>query len=192
MSQANIGINGFGRIGRLVLRAALGKSDSVQVTAINDPFMSAEYMSYLFRYDSVHGNFDGAVAVEVDENGESFLIIDGHHIRVFSCKDPSMIPWRDVNVEIVAETSGAFASTDLAMKHLDGGAKKVVLSAPSKDHCTPTFVMGVNQDEYDPTTMVVISNASCTTNCLAPLAKILNDNFGIEEGLMTTIHAGNA
>lgn len=187
-----IGINGFGRIGRLVLRAALAKTDSLIVGAINDPFMNVDYMAYLFQYDSVHGRFDGEISHDRDENGESFLVINGHHIRVHAFKDPSMIPWKQSGVEFVAEASGAFTTTESAAKHLDGGATRVVLSAPSSDSVTPTFVMGVNHHSFDPTTMSVVSNASCTTNCLAPLAKVLNDNFGIEEGLMTTIHAVTA
>lgn len=185
-----IGINGFGRIGRLTLRAALMNQSQCIVAAINDPFMTSDYMSYLFRHDSVHGTFAGDVKVEVDELGSTFLMVEGCHIRVFSSKEPAMIPWRECGVEVVAETSGAFTTTEKARRHIDGGARRVVLSAPAKDTVTPTFVMGVNETEYNPQEMHVISNASCTTNCLAPLVKVINDAIGIEEGMMTTVHAG--
>jgi glyceraldehyde 3-phosphate dehydrogenase len=186
-----IGINGFGRIGRLVLRAALKCGSGVKIAAINDPFMTPEYMSYLFRFDSVHGPAGFEVRIE-NEESSTFLAIGDNKISLFSFKDPSQIPWGREGVEIVAETSGAFTTTEKANSHLLGGARKVVISAPAKDTGTPMFVMGVNEKDYDPRTMHVVSNASCTTNCLAPLAKVLDDNFGIVEGLMTTIHAVTA
>jgi glyceraldehyde 3-phosphate dehydrogenase len=181
MTEARIGINGFGRIGRLVARAALMK-ENISIVAINDPFMTVDYMVYLFKYDSVHRVFPGEV-----EERDGRLVINGHEIQVFAERDPSEIPWGEVGVEYVCECTGVFTTQEKASGHLEAGAKKVIISAPPKDD-TPMFVMGVNHEEYDPT-MSIISNASCTTNCLAPLAKIIHDNFGIEEGLMTTVHA---
>jgi len=175
-----IGINGFGRIGRLVFRAAL-KRDDVSVVALNDPFIDTEYMVYMLKYDSVHGRFDGEVYAK-----DGKLIVNGKEISVFSCMKPEEIDWAKVGAHTIAECSGAFTTIEGASAHLKGGAKKVVISAPSKD--APMFVMGVNEDKYSPD-MDIVSNASCTTNCLAPLAKVINDNFGIVEGLMTTIHA---
>jgi len=174
-----IGINGFGRIGRLVLRAALDKG--VAVTAVNDPFLDVQYMVYLFRYDSTHGRFKGTVSADAEN-----LIVNGQKIRVFTARDPAEIPWSSVGAEVVVESTGVFTTIERASTHLKGGAKRVIISAPSAD--APMFVMGVNHTEFDPS-MTVISNASCTTNCLAPLAKVINDNFGIEEALMTTVHA---
>lgn len=185
-----IGINGFGRIGRLVARGAFSSKHNICIAAINDPGMTADYMAYLFAHDSVHNRYNGTVRWEM-KDGNSYLIVDEHHIPVFSCKDPKDIPWGQLGVEMVAETSGVFTTTDKAKAHLDAGAKKVVISAPSKD-CTPMLVMGVNHENYCPATMHIVSNASCTTNCLAPLAKIVHEAFGIEEGLMTTIHAATA
>jgi len=182
--MANIGINGFGRIGRLVTRAAFDK-DTVNVVAINEPFMTVAQMQWMFSKDSVHGPFKGTVEVEGDK-----LVINGKKITVFSEKDPANIPWGSAEVWCVVESTGVFTSTSQASGHLKGGAKKVVISAPAKD-ATPTFVMGVNEDKYEKS-MNVISNASCTTNCLAPLAKVVNDNWGIVEGLMTTVHAATA
>jgi len=179
----NVGINGFGRIGRLVFRAAVERGD-VNVVAINDPFIDADYMVYMLKYDSVHGRFEQDVKAE---NGK--LIVNGKEIRVFAEKDPSCIKWGEVNVDYVVESSGVFTTLEKAEAHLKGGAKKVVISAPSKD--APMFVMGVNNKEYTKD-MNIVSNASCTTNCLAPLAKVINDNFGIVEGLMTTVHATTA
>eukprot|EP01080_Neovahlkampfia_damariscottae_P008142 gene8142-12603_t len=177
-----VGINGFGRIGRLVLRACLDKREEVQVVGANDPFLSPEYMAYLFKYDTVHGKFNGEVTYD-----ESHLIIDGTiKVKIFSEKDPANIDWASVGATYVCESTGFFTTKEGAAKHIKGGAKRVVISAPSKD--TPTFVMGVNNKDYKPD-MTVINNASCTTNCLAPLVKVINDNFGIEEGLMTTVHA---
>ncbi|RKP03108.1 hypothetical protein CXG81DRAFT_9919 [Caulochytrium protostelioides] len=179
-----IGINGFGRIGRLVLRSALESGNEVKVTAINEPFATAEYMVYLFKYDTVHGRYKGEVT-----HKDGHLIVDGQTIQVFAEKDPSNIPWGSAQADIVVESTGVFTTKDKAAAHLKGGAKKVIISAPSSD--APMFVMGVNQEKYT-ADVDVLSNASCTTNCLAPLAKVLNDNFGIVEGLMTTVHAVTA
>jgi glyceraldehyde 3-phosphate dehydrogenase len=181
MSKVQVGINGFGRIGRLVCRAAVAHPDAT-VVAVNDPFMDLDYMVYLFKYDSVHGRYPGTV-----EKGEGKLVIDGKPVAVFTEKDPAAIPWGSVNAHYVCESSGVFTTSETAGKHLGGGAKKVVISAPPKDD-TPMFVMGVNNEKYT-SNLNVVSNASCTTNCLAPLAKVVHDNFGIVEGLMTTVHA---
>ncbi len=178
-----VGVNGFGRIGRLVMRASLER-DNVDVVAINDPFIDLEYMKYMLTYDTIHGKYDADIQV-VGSN----LVINGKEIKVYNFKDPNEIPWKDAGAEYVVESSGVFTTTEKASAHFTGGAKKVVISAPSKD--AKMFVMGVNQDEYT-SDMNVVSNASCTTNCLAPLAKVINDNFGIEEGLMTTVHATTA
>jgi len=178
-----VGINGFGRIGRLVFRAALEKFPSqVQVVAINDPFIDPEYMVYLLKYDSTHGRFQGTAEVN---NGK--FTVNGKAINTYSQKDPSAISWKEAGADYVVESTGVFTTTDKAKAHLTGGAKKVIISAPSAD--APMFVVGVNLDKYDPASMPIISNASCTTNCLAPLAKVVNDKFGIVEGLMTTVHA---
>jgi len=179
---AKIGINGFGRIGRLVLRAAVEKGATV--VAVNDPFITLDYMVYMFKYDSTHGQFKG----EVKEDGK-FLYVNGNKIHVFSERDPANINWGSAGAEYVVESTGMFTTTEKALVHIKGGAKKVLISAPSAD--APMFVMGVNHHEYDPS-LQVVSNASCTTNCLAPVAKVINDNFGIIEGLMTTIHAVTA
>jgi len=181
--MVNIGVNGFGRIGRLVTRAAL-KRDDVNVMAINDPFIDLEYMVYMFKYDSTHGTFDGTVEI-----ADGKLVINGKAITVFHCRDPAEIQWGSAGADYVVESTGVFTTTEKASAHLKGGAKKVIISAPSAD--APMFVCGVNEDKYDPS-MKVVSNASCTTNCLAPLAKVINDTFGLEEGLMTTIHAYTA
>jgi len=175
-----IGINGFGRIGRLVLRVALGRKD-IEVVAVNDPFIAPDYASYMFKYDSTHGRYEG----EVKSEGDS-LVIDGHAIKVFQERDPAAIPWGKAGVEYVIESTGVFTTLEGAQKHITGGAKKVIITAPSSD--APMFVVGVNADKYTPD-LNIISNASCTTNCLAPLAKVINDVFGIEEGLMTTVHS---
>ncbi|WP_445381915.1 type I glyceraldehyde-3-phosphate dehydrogenase [Robiginitalea sp. IMCC43444] len=182
MATLKIGINGFGRIGRLVLRAT-AERDNVEVVAIND-LLDVEHLAYLLKYDSVHGRFNGTVAVE-DGN----LVVNGKTIRVTAERDPKNLKWDAVGAEIVAECTGIFTTLDMAQSHIDGGAKKVVISAPSKD--APMFVMGVNHKDVKASDTIV-SNASCTTNCLAPLAKVLDDNFGIEEGLMTTVHATTA
>ena len=178
-----VGINGFGRIGRLVFRASLTNPD-VQVVGINDPFIDLEYMQYMLKYDSVHGRFNGEIG---ERNGK--LVVNGNEIAVYGCMDPKDIPWSECGAEYVVESTGKFTTTEKASAHFAGGAKKVVISAPSAD--APMFVMGVNQDKYT-SDMNVVSNASCTTNCLAPLAKVINDNFGIIEGLMTTVHAVTA
>lgn len=182
MSNLKIGINGFGRIGRLVFRATV-KRDNVDVVAIND-LLDVEHLAYLLEYDSVHGRFDGTIEVK---NGN--LVVDGKTIRVTAERDPKNIKWDVAGADLVAECTGIFTTLEKAQYHIDGGAKKVVISAPSAD--APMFVMGVNHDKAKASDTIV-SNASCTTNCLAPLAKVLNDNFGIEEGLMTTVHATTA
>jgi glyceraldehyde 3-phosphate dehydrogenase len=178
----NVGINGFGRIGRLVLRAAATRDD-INVVAIND-LLDIDYIAYLFKYDSTHGRFNGTVEVK---NGE--LIVNGKEIRVTSERNPEDLAWDAVNADVVIEATGLFLTKETAEKHISAGAKKVVLSAPSKDD-TPMFVMGVNHNKYAGET--IVSNASCTTNCLAPIAKVLNDAFGIKDGLMTTVHATTA
>lgn len=177
-----IGINGFGRIGRLVMRAAAERND-IEVVAIND-LLDTDYIAYLLKYDSTHGLFDGEVTV--DNNN---LVVNGKTIRITSERDPAVLKWNEVDVDVVVESTGLFLTKETAAKHIEAGAKKVVMSAPSKDD-TPMFVMGVNQDSYAGET--IVSNASCTTNCLAPLAKVLNDKFGIVDGLMTTVHATTA
>jgi glyceraldehyde 3-phosphate dehydrogenase len=181
--SVKIGINGFGRIGRLVLRASLNNPNA-RVVALNDPFMDLEYMVYMFHYDSVHGRFQGTVEAK---NGK--LVINGHEIDIFTEKDPTAIPWGKVGADYVVESTGVFLTTEKAGAHIKGGAKKVIISAPSPD--APMFVMGVNEEKYT-NDLHVISNASCTTNCLAPLAKIIDEKFGIVEGLMSTIHATTA
>ncbi|MEN8770794.1 MAG: type I glyceraldehyde-3-phosphate dehydrogenase [Glaciecola sp.] len=177
-----VGINGFGRIGRLVMRAALER-DNIDVVAIND-LLDLDYIAYMFKYDSTHGRYPGSV--EVVEGG---LQIDGKFIRVTNERNPEALAWDAVDTDVVVEATGLFLTEETAQQHITAGAKKVVLSAPSKDH-TPMFVMGVNHTEY--AGQAIVSNASCTTNCLAPLAKVINDNFGIKEGLMTTVHATTA
>ncbi len=176
-----IGINGFGRIGRLVFRAGL-KNPNLEFVAINDPFMSPDYMAYMLKYDTIHGRYQGEISF--DENS---ITVDGKKILFYAEKDPANIPWRTVGAEYVVDATGIFHSKDKSQAHIDAGAKKVIFSGPSKDD-TPMFVMGVNQDTYTKD-MTFVSNASCTTNCLAPIAKVLNDKFGIKDGLMTTIHS---
>ncbi|GLR69710.1 type I glyceraldehyde-3-phosphate dehydrogenase [Agaribacter marinus] len=178
----NVGINGFGRIGRFVLRAAAGRSD-INVVAIND-LLDVDYIAYMLKYDSTHGIFDGTVEV-VDGN----LVVNGATVRVSSERNPEDLAWGDVAVDVVVESTGLFLTEETAQKHIKAGAKKVVMSAPSKDH-TPMFVMGVNHESY--AGEAIVSNASCTTNCLAPLAKVLHDTYGIVDGLMTTVHATTA
>ncbi|KAJ3849671.1 glyceraldehyde-3-phosphate dehydrogenase [Lentinula novae-zelandiae] len=178
-----VGINGFGRIGRIVLRNAL-LNPEVNVVAVNDPFIALEYMVYMFKYDSVHGRFKGTV-----ETKGGKLIVDGKEISVFGEKDAGAIPWSSVGAEYIVESTGVFTTVEKASAHLKGGAKKVIISAPSAD--APMYVCGVNLDSYD-SQHAVISNASCTTNCLAPLAKVIHDKFGIVEALMTTVHATTA
>jgi glyceraldehyde 3-phosphate dehydrogenase len=183
MSKIKIGINGFGRIGRLVFRAAVEKND-VEVVAIND-IIDVDYMAYMLKYDSTHGRFKGTVSVE---NG--MLVVNGKKIRVTAERNPADLKWGEVGAEYVVESTGLFLEKAKCQAHIDAGAKKVIMSAPSKDD-TPMFVMGVNNKKYT-SDMNFVSNASCTTNCLAPIAKVLHDNFGIIEGLMTTVHATTA
>lgn len=180
--MSKIGINGFGRIGRLVLRASIERGGTV--VAVNDPFIGVDYMVYMFKYDSTHGRFKGTVTAEGD-----CLVVNGNKIQVFQERDPKAIPWGKAGAEYVVESTGVFTTIDKASAHLEGGAKKVIISAPSAD--APMFVCGVNLEAYDPS-MKIVSNASCTTNCLAPLAKVIHDNFEIVEGLMTTVHATTA
>jgi len=180
-----IGINGFGRIGRLVVRAALEGKQGVQVVAVNDPFLSIEYAAYQFKHDSVHGMYAGTVEVD----GDSLVLSGSIRIKFFSERNPEDIPWGDVGATYVCESTGIFTTIEKASLHIKGGAKKVIVSAPSAD--APMYVMGVNHKNYDGSAAVV-SNASCTTNCLAPLAKVIHESFGIEEALMTTIHAATA
>jgi glyceraldehyde 3-phosphate dehydrogenase len=183
---AKMGINGFGRIGRLVFRSTfMDQRDKACVVAINAPGKSLEYLKYLLEFDSVHGRFPGTVEI-----GNEALIINGQEVKVFGARDPADIDWAKAGVEYLCESTGVFLTQESIEGHLKGGVKKVVFAAPAKDD-TPTFVYGVNQDKYT-TDMKVVSNASCTTNCLAPLSKVLNDKFGIEEGLMTTVHATTA
>lgn len=178
-----VGINGFGRIGRLVLRVALAKG--VQVVSINDPFIDLDYMVYMFKYDSTHGRYKGTVSVDGKK-----LVIDGQPINVHACRDPKDIPWGADGAEYVVESTGCFLTLEKCQAHISGGAKKVVISAPSPD--APMFVMGVNEEKYNSATDKIVSNASCTTNCLAPIAKVIHENFGIVEALMTTVHAYTA
>lgn len=182
MEKVNIGINGFGRIGRLLLRESFGRND-INVVAIND-LMDVEQLAYLLKYDSVHGQFKGTI-----ETNNGNLVVNGNEIRITAEKDPANLRWNEINAEIVADCTGIFKTIEAASAHIKAGAKKVVLSFPSDE--VPMFVMGVNHNEITSENNIV-SNASCTTNCLAPVAKILNDNFGIEEGLMTTVHAATA
>jgi len=179
-----IGINGFGRIGRLVFRAGI-YSDDVEFVGINDPGMSPDYMAYMLKYDTVHGQFKGEISYTDDS-----IIVNGVKIKVFGTKNPAEIPWGELGAEYVVESSGHFLTKEKAQGHIDAGAKHVIMSAPAKDD-TPMFVMGVNHKTYRPD-MTFVSNASCTTNCLAPLAKVLHDNFGIVHGLMTTVHSMTA
>jgi len=183
--MVRVGINGFGRIGRLAMRYALTRND-VEIVAINDPQLSLDYMVYMLRYDSVHGRFNGEVCTK-----DGKLIVNGKPICVFDKWAPEEVPWGEVGAEYIAECTGVFLTQEKAQAYLKGGAKKVIFSAPAKDKDTPTFVMGVNEEKYTPD-MNIVSNASCTTNCLAPLAKVINDAFGISEGLMTTVHATTA
>jgi len=178
-----VGINGFGRIGRIVFRNAI-LDPKIEILAVNDPFIDLAYMAYMFKYDSTHGRFKGTV-----ETKDGKLIINGQAVTVFAERDPANIPWGASGVDYVVESTGVFTTKEKASAHLRGGAKKVIISAPSAD--APMYVVGVNLDSYDPQENIV-SNASCTTNCLAPLAKVINDKFGIVEGLMTTVHATTA
>ena len=179
-----VGINGFGRIGRMVFRAAVQNyPEAIQVVGIND-LLDPDYLAYMLKFDSVHGRFNGDVSVD-----GSNLIVNGNAIRLTAERDPAALAWGDVGADVVVESTGLFLTKETAQKHIDAGAKKVILSAPSKDD-TPMFVFGVNSDKY--AGEAIISNASCTTNCLAPIAKVINDSFGIKRGLMTTVHAATA
>ncbi|QHN98305.1 Glyceraldehyde-3-phosphate dehydrogenase GAPC2, cytosolic [Arachis hypogaea] len=182
MGKVKIGINGFGRIGRLVARVALQRDD-VELVAVNDPFITTDYMTYMFKYDSVHGQWKHH---ELKVKDEKTLLFGEKPVTVFGIRNPEEIPWGSAGADIIVESTGVFTDKDKAAAHLKGGAKKVIISAPSKD--APMFVVGVNEHEYKPE-LDIISNASCTTNCLAPLAKVINDRFGIVEGLMTTVHS---
>ena len=181
--MAKVGINGFGRIGRLFFRAALERGD-MDIVAVNDPFIDVDYMIYMLKYDSAHGRFHGQL-----EEKDGKLIANGHEVIVYNYMNPQDIPWKDAGVDYVLESTGLFTTMDKAAAHFEGGAKKVIISAPSAD--APMFVMGVNHETYTKD-MDVVSNASCTTNCLAPLVKIVHENFGIEQGLMSTIHSATA
>ena len=176
-----VGINGFGRIGRMVFRAGLS-NPNIEFVAVNDPFMSPDYMAYMLKYDTVHGQYKGTI--EYDDNS---ITVDGKRVEFFAEMDPKNIPWGKAGADYVVESTGVFLTKEKAQAHIDGGAKKVIMSAPSKDD-TPMFVMGVNQDTYTKD-MKFVSNASCTTNCLAPIAKVLDEAFGITDGLMTTVHS---
>ncbi len=183
-----VAINGFGRIGRLVTRAALQHKGKIDFVGIND-LVPADNLGYLFKYDTIHGGYPGTVEVK----GENILVVDGDEIRTFAERDPANLPWKDLGVDYVVESTGLFTDFDAASKHIKGGAKRVVISAPTKSpEQVPTIVMGVNEGSFDKSKHTVVSNASCTTNCLAPLAKVVHENFGIVEGLMTTIHAVTA
>lgn len=181
--RINIGINGFGRIGRMILRCAIMYPEKFSIAAVNDPFISTDYMAYMLKYDSVHGQ----AQVDIRAEGND-LIIGDQRIPTYAMRNPEEIPWKQNGAEYIAEATGVFNTTKAAEAHLLAGAKKVIMTAPAKDKETPTFVCGVNLDQYRPE-MKVISNASCTTNCLAPLVKVIHDNFGVEEALMTTIHS---
>lgn len=180
-----VGINGFGRIGRLVFRASLGRKD-IEVVGVNDPFLDTAYAAYMLKYDTIHGKYEGKIEVK-----DGALVVDGKTVKFFAEKDPACIDWKSCGAEYIVESTGVFCTTEKASAHFKGGAKKVVISAPAKDKDTPTFVCGVNLDKYTKD-MKVVSNASCTTNCLAPLTKVINDKFGVVEGLMTTVHSTTA
>ncbi len=183
-----VAINGFGRIGRLVTRAALQHKGKIDFVGIND-LVSADNLGYLFKYDTVHGRYPGSVEVR----GENALVVNGDEIKTFAERDPSKLPWKDLGVDYVVESTGLFTDFDAASKHIAGGAKRVIISAPTKSpEQVPTIVMGVNEGTYDKSKHTIVSNASCTTNCLAPIAKVVHEQFGIVEGLMTTIHAVTA
>ena len=184
MTKIKVGINGFGRIGRMVFRAAVENfSNNIQIVGIND-LLDPEYLAYMLKYDSVHGKFNGEVSVE-----GNYLVVNGEKIRLTAEMDPANLKWNEVEADVVVESTGLFLEDEKARKHITAGAKKVIMSAPSKDD-TPMFVFGVNEKTY--AGQDIISNASCTTNCLAPISKVLNDNFGIKRGLMTTVHAATA
>ncbi|MEG1582065.1 MAG: type I glyceraldehyde-3-phosphate dehydrogenase [Clostridia bacterium] len=184
MKKIRVGINGFGRIGSLLLRASILNNTNIQIVGINDPFLTVEYAAYMIKYDTVHGRFDADIRVD---NGD--LIVNSERIKFFTEKEPQNINWKSCSADYIAEATGKFTTFELASLHIQAGAKKVVVTAPAKE--TPVFVMGVNENDYK-SSMNIVSNASCTTNCLAPLAKVINENFGIVEGLMTTIHSVTA
>ena len=184
MAKIKVGINGFGRIGSLLLRASIKNNTNIDIVAINDPFLDINYAAYMLKYDSVHGTFDADIKVE-----GNYIVVNGNKIRFFAEMQPENIDWKGAGAQYIAEATGKFTKAEDAARHLAGGAKKVIITAPGKG--TPVFVMGVNHKEYKKN-MDIVSNASCTTNCLAPLAKVINDNFGIVEGLMTTVHATTA
>ena len=184
MAKIKVGINGFGRIGSMLLRASYTNNKDIQIVGINDPFMDINYAAYMLKYDSVHGTFDADIKVDGD-----YLVVNGNKIKFFAKMNPEEIDWKSVGAEYIAEATGKFTKAEDAARHLAGGAKKVVITAPGKG--TPVFVVGVNEDTYTKD-MTIVSNASCTTNCLAPLAKVIHENFGIVEGLMTTVHATTA
>ncbi|MCK5129043.1 MAG: type I glyceraldehyde-3-phosphate dehydrogenase [Clostridiales bacterium] len=177
-----VGINGFGRIGRLVFRVAID-NPNITVKGVNDPFMTPEYCAYMLRYDTVHGKFEGTIEVKDDA-----IVVNGEEVKFYAHMNPADIPWGECNADYVVDSTGIFTTSEKASAHIKGGAKKVIISAPAKDKATPMFVMGVNNEKYTKD-MDIVSNASCTTNCLAPIAKVLNDTFGIKEGLMTTVHS---
>ena len=184
MAKIKVGINGFGRIGSMLLRASYTNNKDIQIVGINDPFMDINYAAYMLKYDSVHGAFDADIKVDGD-----YLVVNGNKIKFFAKMNPEEIDWKSVGAEYIAEATGKFTKAEDAARHLAGGAKKVVITAPGKG--TPVFVVGVNENTYTKD-MTIVSNASCTTNCLAPLAKVIHENFGIVEGLMTTVHATTA
>lgn len=184
MNKVKVGINGFGRIGSLILRASFLENENIQIVGINDPFLTVEYAAYMLKHDSVHGAFNADIAVDKGD-----LIVNGNRIKYYAQMNPENIDWRGCGAEVIAEATGKFTKIEDASRHLAAGAKKVVITAPGKG--TPVFVYGVNEKEYK-ASMDIVSNASCTTNCLAPLAKVIHENFGIAEGLMTTVHATTA
>ncbi len=184
MKKVKVGINGFGRIGSLILRASFLENENIQIVGINDPFLTVEYAAYMLKHDSVHGAFNADIAVDKGD-----LIVNGNRIKYYAQMNPENIDWRGCGAEVIAEATGKFTKIEDASRHLAAGAKKVVITAPGKG--TPVFVYGVNEKEYK-ASMDIVSNASCTTNCLAPLAKVVHENFGIAEGLMTTVHATTA
>lgn len=184
MKKVKVGINGFGRIGSLILRASFLENENIQIVGINDPFLTVEYAAYMLKHDSVHGAFNADIAVDKGD-----LIVNGNRIKYYAEMNPENIDWRGCGAEVIAEATGKFTKIEDASRHLAAGAKKVVITAPGKG--TPVFVYGVNEKEYK-ANMDIVSNASCTTNCLAPLAKVIHENFGIAEGLMTTVHATTA
>lgn len=185
MARVKVGINGFGRIGSMLLRATVKYNLPIDIVGINDPFLTPDYAAYMIKYDTIHGRFEADV-----QAGENFIVVNGKKIMFYMEREPELIPWKECGAEVIAEATGKFTNLVDAERHLKAGAKKVVITAPGKGG-VPVFVMGVNHTDYKKD-MKVVSNASCTTNCLAPLAKVINDNFGIEEGLMTTVHSVTA